>query len=137
MFVYLCSASLTVCSHHHHTYDDGGLSSDAGDSDEDEDFTDAQEGTQISEKLPQLVINPISTSPATHRKCTDPYHYTTRVDMIPLLLVLDHWICRLPRRDHVSYVWCLFPDLLYDHRIGRSFDDGSYCRNHWPYIVSH
>ena len=69
-----------------------------------------------------------------------------RVNFILLLLVLDRWICELPRRIHISDVWRLFSDLLHDHCIGRGFDE-SYCRDRWPhvffplffrsYIVSH
>ena len=66
----------TVRSHNHDTYDDdGGLSSDAGNSDDEEDFTDAQEGqlpaskpildVQIPPKPPQLVIHAVSGSPGT------------------------------------------------------------------------
>ena len=63
----------TVPSHYYHTYnDDGGLSSDDGNSDDEADEVDVQEvgpppskPTNIPGKPPQLAINPIPISPAT------------------------------------------------------------------------
>jgi phosphatidylserine decarboxylase len=66
----------TVRSHKYQAYDDdGGLSSDAGNSDDEGEFADAQEDipssvkqsldVQIPANPPQLVIHPVSISPGT------------------------------------------------------------------------
>ena len=84
----------TVRSHKYHAYDDdGGLSSDAGNSDDEGEFTDAQEDSpfsskptldvQIPAKPPQLVIHAASNSPGTPTPGNLPTPTPTAVEPTP------------------------------------------------------
>ena len=84
----------TVRSNKYQAYDDdGGLSSDAGNSDDEGEFIDAQEDNppapkpnldvQIPAKPPQLVINAVSNSPGTPTQGNLPTPTPTAVEPTP------------------------------------------------------
>ena len=84
----------TVRSHKYHAYhDDGGLSSDAGNSDDEGEFIDAQEDStlaskpsldiQIPTKPPQLVLPVVSNSPGTPTPGNLPTPTFTAVEPTP------------------------------------------------------
>ena len=85
----------TIRSNKQHAYDDdGGLSSDAGNSDDEGDFTDAQDDNLPSSKPnldvqipnlkpPQLAIHPVTTSPGTPTPGNLPTPTPTAVEPTP------------------------------------------------------